>query len=126
MKFSKIFRSPILRRKSTRWLVMANLAVYAVLVTFVASQVRPQDFAVPARFSSLNEFVMLSRWYWHFIPAVFLGLAFIVNLMLASVLLKASESVEIQRFAVKVMLFQLILSLLTFTVAYQLIKAAAL
>lgn len=125
MKPAKIFRNILLRRPSTRWLLIFSLLGWLSLAIFTFSQVRPRDFVVAARFSSLGDVVALSRWYWHYLPLAFLLIAGILNVWLAHHLLKAEESVQLRRAASQVLFFQFVLTLLTATVAYHLIRTAS-
>lgn len=123
MKIAKLFRALVLRKPSTRWLFVFNLALVAALVAYSAIRIRPRDSAVAARYSTLQDVVELGRWYWHYLPALFLFLALVINVLIANLLLRTEDSVELTRFAVKVLFFQLILGLLTFMVSFQLVEA---
>lgn len=119
MKISKFFRQPIFQKTSTRWLLIINGLLWLLVFFYSLLRVRPTDTAVVARFSTLNDIVQLSKWYWHYLPAIFLLVCLVINVALAHQLLKADGAVELQRLAVKILLFQFALSLLTATVAYQ-------
>lgn len=123
MKISKLFRAPLLRKPSTRWLFVFDVALLAALTAYSVLRIRPRDSAVAARYSTLQDVVQLGRWYWHYLPVLFLLIALIINVIIANLLLRAEDSVELSRFAIKILFFQLILSVLTFVVSFQLIEA---
>lgn len=124
MKISSLLRHHLLRKSSTRWLLVLDVVAWVVLTAYMIGNIRPRDSAVALRFSSLNEFVALGKWYWHFLPALFLLTTGVLNTWIAATLLRSPQSPELTRLATKVMLFQLFLSALTITVSYHLITAA--
>ena len=123
MKLNKIFRTPLMRKASTRWLLVLDIAMWLALALYAIIRVRPRDSAVAARYSTLQDLVDLGPWQWHYLPLLFLLITLGLNIFIANTLLKAEEAVELHRFAVKVLFFQFLLSLLTFTVSFQMIEA---
>lgn len=126
MKISKLLKNQLLRKTSTRWLFVINVVAWTILSTYMLVNIRPRDSAVALRFSSLNEFGALGKWYWHFLPVIFLLATGVINTWMAATLLNAEDSPELTRLATKVMLFQLVLSVLAITISYYLITAAQL
>ncbi len=125
MNLRKLFKSDLFSRGSARWLTILNVSLLGLFIFYLIYKVRARDFAVPIRYSSINEFTQLGRWYWHYLMGVFLAVSFMINLWLARHL-AADENEELKRLSTKVVIFQTTLSALVFTVTYYLFSASSL
>lgn len=123
MKFSKLFKSDIFSNKLTKWLFILNVATLATYIAYVVFKVRPRAFVVGTRYSTINEFVEVGKWYEHYLPMIFLVLTLVGNSVIANILLRL-ESVDMKRIAPKILVFNLVLTILTAVVTFYLIRSA--
>lgn len=122
MRLTKLLRNRILQKASTRWLLFLCIGTWLGVIIFSSFVIRPTDVAVVARYSTISDIIQLDRWYWHFMPMVFLTICLLLNTGLSSRLLGAGESIELERTAVKLLVFQLSITMLSLVVIYHMTR----